>query len=105
SNKRKPARKCRPDQWEIQHIHDAAMQKGAVSTVKSSGCYATVCLRKIVKLGIVMHALVKDHPIKHAINQVTQSTRINQCRANNETFMIIVSHNSTKVPCPKNNGG
>jgi len=52
-----------------------------------------------------MQAFIKDHPVKHTINQVTQGTGIDQSGTDNKSLTVLLFHNLSEVPGAKDHSG
>lgn len=51
-----------------------------------------------------MQSLVKNHPVKHTVDQVTQGTRVNQSGTDNKSFTVFLLYNPAQVPGTKYHG-
>ena len=52
-----------------------------------------------------MQPFIKNHPVKHTVDQVTQRTGIYQSGTNNKALAVLLSHNLPEVPGSKNHRG
>jgi len=73
-----PGRVMGLHQWEVEHVHYAAMKKGGISMMRKDLC------------DMIEGALFEDQTVEHAIQQVTQRTGEDQSCADDKPPVIFL---------------
>ena|SRR5260221_78306 len=88
-----PGRELRMNDRKVKHIHYPSMKKARISAGGEDPG------------NVIIRAVVKYQSVEHAVNKIAKGTGIDQGSANDKSFTIIVSDDSSEIPGAKYNCG